>query len=50
MYVTTKGVKFEIITTNDEIMFLDEAGDSLTWDNNDDNMKLVDDMIKSISG
>lgn len=50
MYTTTQGVKFEIITTDDEIMFLDEAGDSLTWDNNDKNMKLVDDMVKIISG
>jgi len=48
-YVTTQGISFDIITTDEEIIFLDERGESLTWDNNEDNTVLVERMVYSIT-
>ena len=45
MYTTTQGIKFDIITTKDEIIYKDEKGESLTWNNTVYNINLVDDMI-----
>lgn len=50
MYVTTQGVKFEIIIANNEIMFKDEVGGTLSWYDNDYNRLLVRDMVHSITG
>ncbi len=44
-YITTQGIRFDVITTNDEIIFIDERGDSLTWDNTLENQVLVDNMV-----
>lgn len=48
MYVTKKGIEFDIIETNDEIIFIDEHGDSLVWDNTDINRVLVDAMVREV--
>lgn len=45
---TKKGHKYEVFTTEDEIIYLDEFGDSLTWDDTTENVKLIENMIKVI--
>ena len=47
-YVTTQGISFDIITTDEEIIFLDEYGDSLTWDRTDVNQGLVSVMVTEL--
>ena len=49
MYITTQGIKFEIITTKEEIIFKDAIGDTLTWVNNDLNALLVEEMVAHIT-
>lgn len=46
---TTNGIKFDIIETDDEIIYLDANGESLTWDNNDVNKEIVNDMVTLIT-
>ena len=48
MYKTTQGIKFEIINTDDEIIFLDENFETLTWENNDKNALLVESMVEEL--
>lgn len=47
--IKTNGIKFDVITTDNEILFMDENGGSLTWELNDINLVLVDAMIKEIT-
>jgi hypothetical protein len=50
MYTVTKsGISFDIITTNDEIIMLDEHGKSLTWDKTEENEQLVDAMVLEVT-
>lgn len=47
--IKRNGIAFDVFTADDEIMFLDENGGSLTWELNDMNLSLVDAMIKQIT-
>ncbi len=50
MYMVTKsGISFDIITTDEEIIMLDEHGKSLTWDNTEENASLVDAMVLEVT-
>lgn len=48
--ITKKGVEFNIFTDNNtnEIIFLDENMESLTWDNTEENMLLVEGLIDAV--
>lgn len=48
MYTTTQGIMFEIIKTKSEIIYRDEFGETLTWENTQFNDKLVARMVNSI--
>lgn len=48
-YTTTKGDTFTIETDNDDIIFTDNYGDTLTWDNNALNRRHIDSMINEIT-
>ena len=47
---TSRGTKFDIITTEDEIIFLDENGETLTWSNTEYNSDLVSELVKAVTG
>lgn len=45
---TTQGIKFDVITINDEIVYIDENNETLTWDYNSRNAKLVLNMVREL--
>lgn len=48
--ISTSGIQFKIITTEDNIQFLDENGGELNWDNNLENQLEVYGMVKVLEG
>ena len=46
--IKNNGIKFDVITTDNEILFIDSNGGSLTWELNDVNLSLVEAMIKTL--
>jgi hypothetical protein len=46
----TSGIQFKIITTEENIQFLDENGGQLNWDNNLGNQLEVYGMVKVLEG
>lgn len=48
-YITTQGIRFSIIITNDEITFKDEFNKTLVWNNTEYNASLVDAMVKELT-
>lgn len=50
IYTTTQGIKFEIIESDDEIKFLDENNETITWHNTEFNLQLVYAMVKELIG
>ena len=49
MYITTQGIRFDIVTTNSEITYLDENNETLTWDNTISNAELVNVMVHELT-
>ena len=47
--IKANGIAFDVFTTDNEILFMDENGGSLTWELNDMNLSLVDAMVEEIT-
>jgi len=43
--IKENGIKFNIVVTKHEIVFIDERGERLSWANTEANADLVDDMV-----
>lgn len=48
--IESNDVMFKIVTSEDEIMFIDEDGGSLKWDNNKTNKVSIEQMVEQITG
>lgn len=48
--ISTNGIKFNIITTEGNICFIDQHGDELNWDNTLENQLDVNNMVNVLEG